>query len=60
MANKPRPSILRRLLRVVEDALPMSPADRAERDDDGTDRSEARKLRLKIHLLEKRGKGGHR
>jgi len=38
----------------------MSPSERDERDDDGTDRSTARKLRLKIHMLEKRGKGGFR
>ena len=58
--TKTRPGILIRLLRALEDGLPMSPAERDERDDDGTDRSDARKLRLKIHMLEKRGKGGYR
>jgi hypothetical protein len=58
--TKTRPSILIRLLRAMEDGLPMSRAGRDERVDDGTDRSDARKLRLKIHMLEKRGKGGYR
>jgi hypothetical protein len=60
VTTKPRPSILSRLVRVIEDGLPMSPAERDERDDDGVDRSDARKLRLRIHMLEKRGKGGYR
>jgi hypothetical protein len=38
-----------------DDLLPMSPAERTERDDDGTDKSVGRKERLKSHLLEKRG-----
>jgi hypothetical protein len=54
---------LRRLWSFLDDALPMSPGDRAERDwtpESGDVESARRKLRLKLHMLEKRGKGGYR
>lgn len=49
--------------RLVDAVMPMPPDQRAERDwtpmPDG-EQSERRKLRLKLHMLEKRGKGGYR
>ncbi len=54
------PSFWHRLLAFLDDLLPMPPAERAARDDDGKDHSAYRKLRLKLHMLEKRGKGGYR
>jgi hypothetical protein len=49
--------------RLVDDGLPMSPDDRAARDWDATsgeEQSRRRRLRLRLHMLEKRGKGGYR
>jgi len=60
MTDRSRASVWRRLLELLDDALPMSPLDRARRDDDGRDHSAYRKRRLRLHLLEKRGKGGYR
>ena len=60
MTDRSRASVWRRLLELLDDALPMSPQDRARRDDDGRDQSAYRKRRLRLHLLEKRGKGGYR
>ena len=57
--TKPRPSLWRRLIALLDDALPMPPDQRAARDD-GRDHSEYRKRRLRLHMLEKRGKGGFR
>jgi hypothetical protein len=53
----------RRFARVVDDALPMPPDQREARDwfpESDTERSKRRLLRLKLHMLEKRGKGGYR
>ena len=58
--SEPRPSLWRRILALLDDALPMPPDQRAARDDDGRDHSEYRKRRLRLHMLEKRGKGGFR
>lgn len=47
----------------VEDSLPMPPDQREERDwfsESDEERSKRRLLRLRLHLLEKRGKGGYR
>jgi hypothetical protein len=54
--------LLRRLLSWVDDALPMTPFDRARRDWTPDSEAEARRRRdrLKVHMLEKRGKGGYR
>lgn len=54
------PTLWRRLLDLLDDALPMSPADRAERDDDGRDHSAERQQRFRLQMLGKRGKGGSR
>lgn len=54
---------LDRLLRFTDDALPVPPDQRAEREwtpESGDSQSRRRKLRLKLHMLEKRGKGGYR
>jgi hypothetical protein len=54
---------LRWLLALVDDALPMPPDQRSRRDAVplGSDEvSRRQRLRLKLHLLEKRGKGGYR
>lgn len=48
------------VIKWLDDALPLSPVDREEREDDGRDNSASRRLRLKLHQLEKRGKGGYR
>jgi hypothetical protein len=50
-------------LALVDDALPMPPDQRSRRDAVplGSDEvSRRQRLRLKLHLLEKRGKGGYR
>ena len=60
MTGRVRKSWWRRLFLRLDDWMPMSPDERQQRDDDGTDKSEARKQRLKFHMLEKRGKGGYR
>jgi len=60
MGDPARPSFWRRILVVIDDALPMPPGERVERDDDGTDRSQHVRLRLKLQMLSKRGKGGSR
>lgn len=60
MGSKVLPEIWRRLIALLDDALPMSPRDRAARDADGRDHSERRLLRFRLHMLEKRGKGGFR
>lgn len=53
-------TIWHRLLKVIDEALPMPPEQRRARDDDGRDHSADRRRRLRIHLLEKRGRGGCR
>jgi hypothetical protein len=58
--TEPRLSLWRRLLALLDDALPMPPDQRAARDEDGRDHSPYRKRRLRLHMLEKRGKGGFR
>ena len=58
--TEPRRSLWRKLLALLDDALPMPPDQRAARDDDGRDHSAYRKRRLRLHMLEKRGKGGFR
>jgi hypothetical protein len=60
MTDRPRRPFWRRILDALDDALPMSPQDRDRRDDDGRDHSAYRKRRLRLRLLEKRGKGGYR
>lgn len=52
-------SLWRRAWRALEDLLP-GPPDRRHRDESGRDRSEERQRRLKMQMLEKRGKGGTR
>ena len=52
-----------RIIEFIDDSAPMPPDQREERD--WTPRSneevaQRRRLRLKLHLLEKRGKGGYR
>ena len=47
----------------IDDSLPMPPDQRAKRDwsGEGSDAESARRtLRMKLHLLEKRGTGGYR
>jgi len=44
----------------LDDTLPSPPGDREARDSEGRDQSAARQRRLKLHMLEKRGKGGYR
>ena len=51
------------LVSFLDEAMPMPPGQRAERDwfeESGDERSRRRKLRLRLHMLEKRGKGGYR
>jgi hypothetical protein len=60
LVSTPRRSLWRRFLELIEGALPMPPDQRAAHDDDGKDHSPYRKRRLRLHLLEKRGKGGFR
>lgn len=53
----------RRVIAFIDDALPMPPGERDERDSAGEDREELssrRRRRIRIRLLEKRGKGGYR
>jgi hypothetical protein len=50
----------RRFVRWLGDTLPGSPQDQEARDSEGRDQSAARQRRLKLHMLEKRGKGGFR
>lgn len=48
---------------MMDDALPMPPGQRAARDwipIGSEEQSRRRKLRLRLHMLEKRGKGGYR
>jgi len=48
---------------IIDDALPMPPDEREERDwtpISSDEQSDRRKDRLKLHMLEKRGKGGYR
>jgi hypothetical protein len=55
--------VSRWLTGTVDDALPMPPDDRAAREwtpESGEEVSRRRLLRLRLHLLEKRGKGGYR
>jgi hypothetical protein len=52
-----------RVVGATDDSLPMPPDQRAKRDwteASSETESSSRKLRLKLHLLEKRGKGGYR
>jgi hypothetical protein len=47
----------------IDDSLPMPPDQRAKRDRSGESsdaESNRRTLRLRLHLLEKRGRGGYR
>jgi hypothetical protein len=51
------------IVRFIDDALPMPPEQRDEREwtsTPGDEQSARRKLRLRLHMLEKRGKGGYR
>jgi hypothetical protein len=53
----------RRVIAFIDDALPMTPGEREERDSAGQDPEELsnrRQRRIRIRLLEKRGKGGYR
>ncbi|HEX6475154.1 MAG TPA: hypothetical protein VF114_08740 [Candidatus Limnocylindria bacterium] len=53
----------RQLLRIADDALPVPPDQQAERDwtaESSTREAGRRRLRLRLHLLEKRGRGGYR
>ena len=53
----------KRLRTVADDLLPMSPGQREAREwtaESGEEQSARRKVRLRLHLLEKRGKGGYR
>ena len=55
--------VLRRLMDLIDDALPMPPSQRTERDwvpESSDEVARRRSLRLKLHLLSKRGKGGYR
>ena len=55
--------MLRRLMDLIDDALPMPPSQRQQRDrvpESGEEVARRRSLRLKLHLLSKRGKGGYR
>jgi hypothetical protein len=61
------PSIWRRLVTrltaLLDDALPMSPEEREQRDTAGLDANDVaarRRLRFQLGMLEKRGKGGPR
>jgi hypothetical protein len=52
-----------RAIAFVDDALPMPPDQRQERDwtpESPQSVSDRRRLRLRLHMLEKRGKGGPR
>ncbi|MCV0403896.1 MAG: hypothetical protein K5924_09300 [Chloroflexi bacterium] len=60
MDSKPRPRLWRCLVAMLDDALPMSLRDRAARDADGLDHTKYRLRRFRLHMLEKRGKGGLR
>jgi hypothetical protein len=54
---------LRRIGFFLDDALPMPPEQRNELEwttISGDEQSDQRKRRLKLHMLEKRGKGGYR
>ena len=56
-------SLWRSIRSVVDNALPLPPDQREDRDWTPTpdqEQSARRKLRLKLHMLEKRGKGGYR
>ena len=49
--------------RIADDALPMPAEQRDQREWSGQsaqEQTELRKLRLKLHILENRGKGGYR
>jgi hypothetical protein len=53
----------RRIGSLLDDALPMPSEQRDEREwtpISGDEQSDQRKRRLKLHMLEKRGKGGYR
>lgn len=55
--------VWRRIVAFVDDALPMPTDQRQARDrggEPGSAESEPRTLRLKLHMLGKRGKGGYR
>ncbi|MEO7869207.1 MAG: hypothetical protein ABIS42_01215 [Candidatus Limnocylindria bacterium] len=51
------------MIDLIDDALPMPPSQREQRDwvpESGEEVARRRSLRLKLHLLSKRGKGGYR
>jgi hypothetical protein len=53
----------KRVLGLLDDALPVPPDQQEERDWTGESSEQVasrRRLRLRLHLLEKRGKGGYR
>jgi hypothetical protein len=56
-------SLWSRVTRVIDDSFPMPPAEREERDwtpESSETVSDRRRLRLRLVLLEKRGRGGKR
>jgi hypothetical protein len=56
-------SALRRIVALIDDALPMPGDQREQRDWTPMDSEEVarrRRLRLKLHMAGKRGKGGYR
>ena len=56
-------SLWSRVVALVDDSLPMPPEQRAARDwtpESSESGSARRRLRLRLHMLEKRGKGGFR
>jgi hypothetical protein len=63
MTEPTRPSLWRRIVAALDDALPMPPDQRARRDrldESSQAESERRILRFRIGLHEKRGTGGYR
>jgi hypothetical protein len=63
MLEPSRPSLWRRILAALDDALPMPPDQRDGRDrlDESSETESERRLRrFRIGLHEKRGKGGYR
>lgn len=56
-------ALLDRIVALIDDVLPMPPDQREARDRRPTGDDEVarrRRLRLRLHMLEKRGKGGYR
>jgi hypothetical protein len=52
--------LVRLVMAVIHGILPMPAAQREEQDDDGRDHSAYRQRRIRLHMLEKRGRGGYR